>query len=212
MGDVIGLAGYRHACGARAGFRKASIGTSPPDISLNRLARPSDAVLRPATRLRKCASEHSAACASSRTLIPLSDAQRIIKCGSAMGLDISTRNAKCQPKIFPVEISGSNRPLIKCDMGKRTKPEPQEIFLGHWLKHFGIGPNQAAVIAGCTQSYISNISGGRRAHINALYLLRLSEEMGVTINDFFRPIPTQSQVAAFDQLSPQAQAALLRRK
>lgn len=77
-----------------------------------------------------------------------------------MGADISARNSKSQPEIFPTEISTPINDLLEFGMGKRKKPEPREIFLGDWLKRFEIGPSEAATIAGCTQGYISNISGG----------------------------------------------------
>jgi len=97
-------------------------------------------------------------------------------------------------------------------MAKRSNTEAREIFLGEWLKHFDIGPTEAAKIAGCTQSYISNISRGARTNINALYLLRLSERMEVNVNDFFRPLPSQAQLAPLTKLSPKAQAAILNPK
>lgn len=94
-------------------------------------------------------------------------------------------------------------------MAKKSDDKPREIYLGDWLDHFEIGPTEAARIAGCTQSYISNISRGARTNINALYLLRLSEHLEVNVNDFFRPLPSQTQIASIKDLSPKAQAALL---
>ena len=94
-------------------------------------------------------------------------------------------------------------------MAKRTPPPPQEIFLGEWLERAGIGPSEAAKIAGCSQSYISNITRGAKTNINALYLLRLSETLGISVNDFFRKPPSQAQVASIAALSPEAQRMLL---
>ena len=102
--------------------------------------------------------------------------------------------------------------LVKSGMGTRNAPEPREIFLGEWLELFGIGVTEAAGIAGCDQSYISNIIAGRKPNINTLYLLRLSEHMEININDFFRPLPSQSQIASLKRLSPRAQAAVLAQK
>ena len=84
-----------------------------------------------------------------------------------------------------------------------------DIYLGDWLDFFGIGPVEAAKIAGCTPSYISNIKRGAKKNINAIYLLRLSEHMGVNVNDFFRPLPNKSQLQSLKSLSPKAQAAVL---
>lgn len=95
-------------------------------------------------------------------------------------------------------------------MAKRNPPPPREIFLGEWLKLWDIGPTEAAKIAGCSQSYISNISSGARPNVNALFLLRLSEHFEVSINDFFRKPPTEAQIASIQSLSPKAQDSLLR--
>lgn len=99
--------------------------------------------------------------------------------------------------------------LLKSGMGKKTAIETPEIYLGQWLREFSIGATEAAKIAGCSQPHISNVSGGRRPNINVLFLLRLSEHMGVTVNDFFRPLPSKSQIESLQKLSPKAQAALL---
>jgi hypothetical protein len=44
-----------------------------------------------------------------------------------------------------------------------------------------------------------------------LYFLRLSEHMGVNINDFYRPLPKKSGLAALKKISPRARATLLAR-
>lgn len=94
-------------------------------------------------------------------------------------------------------------------MGKSSKPEAREIYLGEWLDRKGIGKSEAAAIAGCTQGYISNISRGARAHVNALYLLALSEKMDITVNDLFQPPPPTAHIESFARLSDKAQKAIL---
>lgn len=212
-GNVVALRDWkrRHSAASRD-LRKASIGTAPPDASLNRLARPREASLRPAKRLRRCDAEQSATSASASIDTPAESAQRIIGCCSDMTADISTRNAQSQPEIFPPEISLCDSALVECGMGRRTAQEPREIFLGDWLRLFEKGPVEAAKIAGCSQSYISNISRGARSNINALYLLRLAEWLGVSVDDFFRPVPSQAHIAALAQLSPKGQASILNRR
>ncbi len=193
------------------GLKNASIGIAPPEMSLSRLASPREASLRPAKMLRRCASEHSAASARSLTDNLLAIAQTDIGCSDMMS-DISTRNEKSQQKIFPPEIQLPTDDFLQCGMAKPRKPQPREIFLGDWLELFDIGPSEAAEIAGCTQSYISNISRGARSNINVLYLLKLSEHLNINIDDFFRPLPSQSQIAAMQQLSPRAQSAIIGRR
>lgn len=97
-------------------------------------------------------------------------------------------------------------------MGKEPADDVPEIFLGEWLELFGVGPTEAGEIAGCTQSYISNMSAGRRPNINVLYLLRLSEHFKIKINDFYRRPPSATQLAPFADISPEAREAVLARR
>jgi plasmid maintenance system antidote protein VapI len=122
---------------------------------------------------------------------------------------ISTRNEKCQEKIFLGEIAGSSLTSLHCDMAKKQAGTEPRIYLADWLEEFQIGPTEAAEIAGVTQGYISNIAAGRKDNINVLILLKLSEHMGVTVNDFYRPLPSRSQLNTLKDLSPKARAAIL---
>lgn len=97
-------------------------------------------------------------------------------------------------------------------MSKHAPAFSADIYLGDWLDFFDIGPTEAAKIAGCSQSYISNIKRGAKTNVNALYLLRLSEHMGVNVNDFFRPLPSKAHLASLKSLSPKAQATVLARQ
>jgi hypothetical protein len=74
-----------------------------------------------------------------------------------------------------------------------TRMRKRTIYLGDWLKEKGIKVGEAAKIACCDQPYISNICAGRRSNINVLYLLRLSEFMGMTVNDFYHPVSDKTK-------------------
>ena len=89
--------------------------------------------------------------------------------------------------------------------------EPQ-IYLGDWLEFFGLKVTEAARIAGCSQGYLSNIIANRRSSINIKILLKLSDHLGVNINDFYRRLPSRSHLIALKDLSPKAQAAILSRQ
>jgi transcriptional regulator with XRE-family HTH domain len=195
MGVVVRFP--RHApASSTTGLKKASIGTVPPEISLKRLARPRDASLRRAKMLRKCATEQSADSASCRTVIPFNSAQRRMGCCSDMAEDISPRNDKSQPEIFLPEIALPVKGLLECDMAKRKTTEPRKLFLAEWLKHWDIGPTEAAKIAGCKQSYISNIASGARGNPNVFILLALSEHYDIFINDLFQRPPSRAEAQA----------------
>jgi transcriptional regulator with XRE-family HTH domain len=97
-------------------------------------------------------------------------------------------------------------------MAKSPQFSEPDIYLGEWLELFGLGPTEAGRIAGCGQSYISNIMSNKKRKINVLFLLRLSQKLGVTINDFYKKPPTEAQVAQFEAYSPQARQFLLSRR
>lgn len=218
MGDVVRFPKRRHGRASKgSGRKKASIGTSPPERSLRRFARPKEASLRPAKMLRRCDSEHCASEASFGTVIPFRSAHVSIGCESDMDQTISIRNGESQPKIFPLEISLGINGLLKCDMGKkRQKPAtglevvPPEIFLLRWLAFEGIGVTQAADKIGVSQSYVSNIGAGRRPTVNIVYLLALSDLLEITINDFYRPPPSEAETFGLQGYSARAQATILK--
>lgn len=89
--------------------------------------------------------------------------------------------------------------------------EPQ-IYLGDWLELFDLKVTEAAKIAGCSQGYLSNIIANRRTSVNIKILLKLSDHLGVNINDFYRRLPSRSQLSTLKNLSPKAQAAILDRQ
>lgn len=97
-------------------------------------------------------------------------------------------------------------------MSKPNDDDAPDIYLGAWLELFDLPIGEAAKIAGCGQSYISNIVANRKSNVNVLYLLKLSDHLGVTVNDFYRPLPNRSQLNALKGLSPKAQATILARQ
>lgn len=97
-------------------------------------------------------------------------------------------------------------------MAKHGIDEQPEIFLGQWLEFFEMDVTEAAEIAGCTQSYVSNIIANRKSNVNVLFLLRISEALSVNVNDFYRPLPRKSELRALKELSPKAQAAILEKQ
>lgn len=129
-----------------------------------------------------------------------------------MAPTISTRNDESQEQIFLGEIGGATGVLLPSGMRKGRKADVPKIHLGDWLEFFDIGATEAAEIAGVGQSYISNIVAGRKPNVNVLILYKLSEHLGVTINDLYRPLPSRSQLNALQDLSPKARAAILDRE
>ncbi|MBN9007282.1 MAG: helix-turn-helix transcriptional regulator [Rhizobiales bacterium] len=129
-----------------------------------------------------------------------------------MDESISRRNDSRQQGIFLPETAAGLTADLKCPMAKWLSDDEPEIFLGQWLDFFETDVTVAAKAAGCSQSYVSNIIANRKPNVNVLYLLRISEMLGVTVNDFYRPLPKKSELAALKDLSPKAQASILEKQ
>lgn len=102
--------------------------------------------------------------------------------------------------------------LVRCGMGKRPNPAAREIFLGQWLEVFGITQAAAGEIGGCSQSYIANISAGRKNNVNAQILLRIADFLEIKVDDFFQRPPPASQIASLARISTEARSKLVTRK
>jgi transcriptional regulator with XRE-family HTH domain len=87
----------------------------------------------------------------------------------------------------------------------------RKLYLAEWLEVLGHSQTDAAEVAGVGQSYISNIIAGRRPNPSTFVLLRLSEWLGITVNDLFEPPPDDAIVKAIRGLSPGAHDALMRK-
>jgi hypothetical protein len=125
---------------------------------------------------------------------------------------ISPGNDFRQPEIFLPETGLLAARSLQWPMAKPDDDEFAEIYLGQWLEFFETDITEAARIAGCSQGYVSNIIANRKPNVNVLYLLRISEHLGVNINDFYRPLPRKSELKALKALSPKAQAAILEKQ
>ena len=87
------------------------------------------------------------------------------------------------------------------------------LYVGNWidaLESLGYTRNSIARAIGVTQSYISNMSHGTRPkNPKPYYLLRISQILGVTINDFFVCPPDSIDPAEMTEVSRQAVAVLI---
>lgn len=115
-------------------------------------------------------------------------------------------------EIFPLEMPHNINALVKCSMGKKPKPAPREIFLGDWIDFFDLKVIDVAKRAGCTQGYVSNIARGAKDNINVLYLLAISDMMGITVNDLFQRPPSKTMIAQLESYSPRARETILARR
>src|SRR5215831_2175004 len=84
------------------------------------------------------------------------------------------------------------------------------LYVGEWIAQAGRKQTELAQAIGITDAYLSDLISGRKKNPSAHVLRALSEELGITINDFYRKPPSRMQMERLKNLSP-AEAALLTR-
>lgn len=88
------------------------------------------------------------------------------------------------------------------------------LFVGEWVARFlvqtGRQQEDIAEAVGITDAYLSELMSGKKKNPSAHVLRALSEELGITINDFYRKPPSQAQLDRLKNLSPGDAATLTR--
>lgn len=97
-------------------------------------------------------------------------------------------------------------------MGKLPARSYQRLYLAEWMEVTGVDQAAAAKAGGVDQSYISNINAGRKKNPSAHVLVRITNHMGISVNDLYRPPPPEAAIAAIGRLSPGAREHLFKRK
>jgi transcriptional regulator with XRE-family HTH domain len=84
------------------------------------------------------------------------------------------------------------------------------LHVGEWIARSGRQQADIAESVGITDAYLSELMSGKKKNPSAHVLLALSEELGITINDFYRKPPSQAQMDRLKNLSPSDAATLTR--
>lgn len=106
-------------------------------------------------------------------------------------------------------------PLANYPCMPRVSPKLfRPLFVGEWVAQFisqsGRQQEDIADAVGITDAYLSELMSGKKKNPSAHVLLALSEELGITINDFYRKPPTAAQMDKLKNLSPSDAAVLSR--
>lgn len=88
------------------------------------------------------------------------------------------------------------------------KPRPK-LHLGAWLHALAIKPVAVAKHVEVTESYLSElIAGTAKINPSSALMFAISEFLGLTVNDLYRPPPPRAARQATEQLTPSQMAAL----
>jgi Helix-turn-helix len=196
-----------HSAASETVRRNESIGR--PVSSLSRLASSSDALLRPARMLRRCGTEQPTRSASAKAAA--SSGMNGANGCSDMAVNISTRNALCQPERFLSEMVSGTNALVCSVMAKVRKASPRTNYLGAWIDLLGPKLKDVAEAAHVTPSYVSNIcrNDGKKPSIDVM--LAISEFLDVPLNDLYKPPPAKASVAALGDYLQRTRETLLKK-
>jgi transcriptional regulator with XRE-family HTH domain len=83
-----------------------------------------------------------------------------------------------------------------------ARPRPK-LFLGEWLSALGIKPVTVAKEVGLTESYLSGlISGVEKVNPSSHLMFEISEYLGISVNQLYRPPPPRQALQAIETLPP----------
>lgn len=88
------------------------------------------------------------------------------------------------------------------------------LHVGEWVAQYmtqsGRQQEDIAEAVGITDAYLSELMSGKKKNPSAHVLRAISEELSITINDFYRKPPSQAQRDRLKNLSPSDAATLTR--
>lgn len=84
---------------------------------------------------------------------------------------------------------------------KPSKAAPQ-LHLGLWLARLSREQKEVAEAAGIGKSYMSHLVSGKKKNPASDKVLLISIELGVTVNDLYKPPPPRAQMDQLKQYEP----------
>lgn len=98
--------------------------------------------------------------------------------------------------------------MVRKRQGFFNKPRPP-IYLGEWLSVLGVRPVDVAKAVEVTESYLSElIAGTAKLNPSSALMFAISEFLGLSVNDLYRPPPPKSALQGSRALNPSQIAAL----
>jgi transcriptional regulator with XRE-family HTH domain len=86
-----------------------------------------------------------------------------------------------------------------------TRPQYKKLHLGEWLARLNVKQADLARDVDITESYLSKLISGKKVNPAISLLLKISDRLGITVNDLYKPPPS---ISALDDLKNFSQAAV----
>ena len=95
-------------------------------------------------------------------------------------------------------------------MAKTAQTSPRRNYLGDWMTLLRVRNKDLVRPAGVTASYISNLRRNARTPTVDV-MLAISEALGVSVNDLYRPAPSDQAVATLRDYAPETLRTITKR-
>jgi transcriptional regulator with XRE-family HTH domain len=82
-------------------------------------------------------------------------------------------------------------------MPAATRPQYKKLHLGEWLARLNVKQADLARDIDITESYLSKLISGKKVNPAVSLLLQISDRLGLSVNDLYKPPPS---IAALEDL------------
>ena len=93
-------------------------------------------------------------------------------------------------------------------MGRRPAKRLRQLYIGEWIARLGRTQVEIAKASGIGAPYLANLIAGDKKNPGARVLLEISEALGISVNDLYRPPPPPEAIEAAARLTPAELATL----
>lgn len=89
------------------------------------------------------------------------------------------------------------------------RPQYKKLHLGEWLARLNVKQADLARDVEVSEPYLSNLISGKKLNPSINLLLKISDRLGITVNDLYKPPPSISALDDLKNFSPAAVQQLL---
>jgi hypothetical protein len=190
---------------------------APLVARLTRFANSYEGPRSPLSISDKCDAEQSI-CSANAVWLMRPSIQSDSRCGLSMGKLCHWQSLPSSQKLCCREIDSTEFHFTFGVMGtaptkrkiKAIPAEKQEhlpLHLGEWMSRFDARAVDIAKAAGVGQSYISSIISGKKPNPRFTILVKITDHLGISVNDLTRPPPPSEEFDRVRKLTPTQQLA-----
>jgi transcriptional regulator with XRE-family HTH domain len=92
------------------------------------------------------------------------------------------------------------------------RPQYKKLHLGEWLARLNVKQADLARDVEVSEPYLSNLISGKKLNPSVSLLLTISDRLGISVNDLYKPPPSIAALEDLRNYSPSVVQQLLERQ